>query len=396
MGIFIPLQSLPNLKAYKYQGDDRSIVTKYVLKPFWQRFVKIFPLWMAPNVVTLLGFMFMIMNLLTVFYFDPYLNAKSPSWVYFSYALGLFLYQTFDACDGIHARRTGQSGPLGELFDHCIDACNTTLSVLVFASVLQLGYSWNLVLAQFASLCNFYLSTWEEFHTHILFLSEFSGPVEGILFVIFIFILTGIYGPEIWHQEYATLNLSFLPFISSFNFPNYIKIDATTLTFIFGAVGLYFNIESARRNAFRALKGNKESLHEATKGLFPFFWFYATVLLNLIFYPTILNNCLLPYLLSVGLAVAFSVGRIIIGHLTKQAFPIINAPMLIPIAQFILIQIIDKFFKYDLTKSVEYIVWTGLGLSCGIYGMFVTDIIYDITTYLDINALSIKYPKKLD
>ena len=29
------------------------------------------------------------------------------------YAFGLFMYQTFDGCDGCHARRTGQSGPLG-------------------------------------------------------------------------------------------------------------------------------------------------------------------------------------------------------------------------------------------------------------------------------------------
>jgi phosphatidylglycerophosphate synthase len=35
-----------------------------------------------------------------------------------SFAIGLFLYQSFDAIDGKQARRTGTSGPLGEMFDH--------------------------------------------------------------------------------------------------------------------------------------------------------------------------------------------------------------------------------------------------------------------------------------
>ena len=47
-------------------------------------------------------------------------------------------------------RRTRQSGPLGELFDHGVDACNTTLEVLLFAAAMNLGQSWNTVLTLFA------------------------------------------------------------------------------------------------------------------------------------------------------------------------------------------------------------------------------------------------------
>lgn len=35
-----------------------------------------------------------------------------------SFALGLWLYSTFDNIDGKQARRTGSSSPLGQLFDH--------------------------------------------------------------------------------------------------------------------------------------------------------------------------------------------------------------------------------------------------------------------------------------
>ena len=34
------------------------------------------------------------------------------------FGIGLFVYQSLDAIDGKQARRTGMSGPLGELFDH--------------------------------------------------------------------------------------------------------------------------------------------------------------------------------------------------------------------------------------------------------------------------------------
>jgi ethanolaminephosphotransferase len=54
--------------------------------------------------------------------------ACAPQWLFFTFAIGLFVYQSLDAIDGKQARRTGTSGPLGELFDHGCDALNTTVS----------------------------------------------------------------------------------------------------------------------------------------------------------------------------------------------------------------------------------------------------------------------------
>lgn len=34
------------LNNYKYSGVDHSYVAKYVLQPFWAKFVTFFPLWM--------------------------------------------------------------------------------------------------------------------------------------------------------------------------------------------------------------------------------------------------------------------------------------------------------------------------------------------------------------
>ena len=70
--------------------------------------------------ITLSGLAFVVVNFLTMLWYNPTLDTDAPPWVYASWSVGLFLYQTFDAVDGAQARRTGQSGPLGELFDHGI------------------------------------------------------------------------------------------------------------------------------------------------------------------------------------------------------------------------------------------------------------------------------------
>lgn len=69
----------------------------------------------------------------------------APRWLYFTFAVGLFVYQSLDAIDGKQARRTGTSGPLGELFDHGCDALNTTVRPLSlsFLSKLTEGLGGN-------------------------------------------------------------------------------------------------------------------------------------------------------------------------------------------------------------------------------------------------------------
>jgi len=44
-----------------------------------------------------------VINFLTVMWYNPNLDTDCPPWVYASCAIGLFLYQTFDAVDGMQA-----------------------------------------------------------------------------------------------------------------------------------------------------------------------------------------------------------------------------------------------------------------------------------------------------
>jgi len=42
---YIGHHGVATLRRYKYSGVDHSLVAKYILQPFWSRFVNVFPLW---------------------------------------------------------------------------------------------------------------------------------------------------------------------------------------------------------------------------------------------------------------------------------------------------------------------------------------------------------------
>lgn len=396
MGIYTPANKLENLKLYKYSSEDHSFVSQYILKRYWNWFTTLFPLSMAPNLITLLGLMFIIVSVLLVFYYDPYMDTATPSWVYFAHAFNLFMYQTFDGCDGCHARRTGQLGPLGELFDHSIDAINTSLLVFVTSSVLHFGAGYKTLFAQFSVLANFYASTWETYHTHTLFLSAVSGPVEGMILLQGMYALTGFIGPSVWTAHVLDLDLSSL----GFGLQTY-PIDVSHFLIAFGFVGIYFNVAAAAANVAKKYYSNlalskdtaKQEIANAKEGLLPFAVFFVFQGFFLWSFPDVATTYCHGLLITTGSTMAFCVGRIILAHLTLQDFPFFQTPTLVPLLQTFLAHYFITFNGYRPSVVLPAVVWGGMGLTIGIHAMFITEIILEITQFLDIYALTIKHKK---
>ena len=88
----------------------------------WIRVTELFPMWVAPNTITMTGLTGMIVTALCLASEDLTFAKKLSPEYYMGAAIALFIYQTLDACDGKQARRTGSSSPLGQLFDHGCDA----------------------------------------------------------------------------------------------------------------------------------------------------------------------------------------------------------------------------------------------------------------------------------
>lgn len=147
--------------------------------------------------------MFMVFNVFLVFTYNPTLEPEDagPNWMYFSFALGLWLYSTFDNVDGRQARRTGTSSPLGELFDHGCDALNTSFGSIVQMSALGLGHTKSAVVIFVIATIGFYLSTIEEYHTGTLYLGYVNVPTEGVCLLCIMYIISGIYGPMVWKTQ---------------------------------------------------------------------------------------------------------------------------------------------------------------------------------------------------
>lgn len=389
--VYIRQHHLPNLRNYKYAGVDHSLISRYILKPFYNKCViGCFPMGMAPNAITLTGFMFVVINFITVMWYNPNLDTDCPPWVYVSCAIGLFLYQTFDAVDGMQARRTKQSGPLGELFDHSVDACNTGLGVLIFAAAMNLGQSWSTMLGLFGSTMTFYVQTWDEYYTQILTLGVVSGPVEGVLTLCTVYAFTAyVGGGSFWHRPMLeTFGVSKPSFLSQ----KIYEMPFTQCYLVYGAVMLIFATGSSIWHVMQVRRQRGQDPLAPLYGLLPLALIWTLVPAYLYLNPAVLENYTIPFGMYVGLINAYSVGRMIVGHLVQSGFPYHNI-LLYPLA----LGVLDSagstvgLWATPLVGQTQF-VFGCLGLAVGIYGSFVFDVITTICDYIDIWCLTIKYP----
>lgn len=58
-----------------------------------------------------------------------------PRWVLIVAGINVFVAYTLDGIDGKHARRTGSSSPVGELFDHGLDSYSSIFIMIYLFSL---------------------------------------------------------------------------------------------------------------------------------------------------------------------------------------------------------------------------------------------------------------------
>jgi hypothetical protein len=96
-----------SLSSFSLKVNDGSVTTR-LLSPFWTWLASFIPASIAPNVITLAGF---ICQLLAFWVSDPsivpWIGGKTSA---ISAAVFTYAYMTLDALDGKHARNTSQSG----------------------------------------------------------------------------------------------------------------------------------------------------------------------------------------------------------------------------------------------------------------------------------------------
>ena len=447
---YIPRSRVQNLHLYKYSGTDKSLVSKYLLGPYWNWLVTLFPTSVAPNTITLSGLLLVFINFATLAYVDPGLQCATqlkldpaahtlalhsafpadtsllpvnplfsnfgipgaaakldfapkadaahclPRWVFFTWALCLFAYQSLDAIDGKQARRTGMAGPLGEMFDHGCDAINTTLECVLCCAALNLGRSVWAPASLVATLSNFYLTTWEEFHTGTLFLSAFSGPVEGILMIVGVYALTGAMGgPLFWDR--GIFNVTGLAKIdvvrhklARFNLP----LNDAFLAF--ALVGLIANIVGSYSNVVAARRARKQSAITPLFGLTPLIlqitanlaWVHANRAFILAD-----PRALLPFLSYWGITFAYNVGLLIVAHVTKAPFPYCNVAIVWSVLLALDANLPVSYLQTDPEVQLK-VIWASLGVALLVYGHFCHNVVTTITQEMGMACFVVRPPRK--
>ncbi|XP_055545821.1 ethanolaminephosphotransferase 1 isoform X2 [Wyeomyia smithii] len=189
-----------------YNCVDTSVLSVYVMHPFWNWLVQYCPRWIAPNLLTFTGFLLTVVNFFLIGYYDFGFTAATlipnpiPDWVWILAAINLFVAYTLDGIDGKQARRTGTSGPLGELFDHGLDSYSTLLIPVYVFSLFGL-IDLPPIRMHFVMLnayLNFYLSHAEKYVTGVMFLPwGYDFVMWGVSLTLAI---TGICGAGIWQN----------------------------------------------------------------------------------------------------------------------------------------------------------------------------------------------------
>jgi ethanolaminephosphotransferase len=134
------------------------------------------------------------------------------------------------------------------------------------------------------------------------------------------------------------------------------------------------NVNKAQQNPAPHTKDQKFPL----AGLLPALTTWFLVPLYLYLQPTILEDHLIPFMLYVGLINAYSVGKIIIAHLTKNPkFPMTNS-LLIPLWFGVIDSLGPKLGLWPsvLGSGVYQIafMFACLGLGVGVHGSFIVSL----------------------
>ena len=205
-------EDLKNIDMYVYHGADYTLLES-TLNPFWTWYASLFPDTVAPNMITLLGFIINIIASFIVLYNDPLLLGKAPWWSYIIAGIAFITYLNFDSADGKQARRLHASSPLGQLFDHGCDAVNEVFILLVLASACGTGYTHNTCAVMIIQCLGFSLAQVLEYHIDILVVgNKFFGTTESIILLSFVYILTGLVGIDRVRTKFSDVFPFSLPF----------------------------------------------------------------------------------------------------------------------------------------------------------------------------------------
>ncbi|CAD5207496.1 unnamed protein product [Bursaphelenchus okinawaensis] len=362
-------QQLQGLRDHKYASAGYSFMDDLCMQRFWNWVVEYYPMWLAPNLITLIG---LIINLLTVLVLSHYCytaTEEAPRWAYLLAALGLFCYQTLDATDGKQARRTGSSSPLGELFDHGCDSMTQVFVTLNMCFAFQLGLMKNMVwIAVMISVSTFYVAHWSTFCTGHLKFNRFD-VTEAQDVIISVLLSTTLFGPSVWDTSIFGI------------------ITVKTLMLSGGCLGMINQVVVYLKSIFSEGSGKNGSTVADTSVIFPLFPLLSVLLPFCMIYSKstsgIYDANITLFALCFAAVGAKATNRLVVAHMSRSPVGIWDWIYLSP-----LLMIINQYYDFYFDELKILVIATIYAyLSLLVYCVYIC---HQFCNYLDIYCFKIR------
>uniref|UniRef100_A0A1Q3FTS1 diacylglycerol cholinephosphotransferase n=1 Tax=Culex tarsalis TaxID=7177 RepID=A0A1Q3FTS1_CULTA len=363
---------LKKLGEHKYSCTSVSLLDP-ILQPWWCWLVARVPLWLAPNLITIVGLAVNILTTLILIYYSPNGRSEPPRWASALCALGLFVYQSLDAIDGKQARRTNSSTPLGELFDHGCDSISTVFVALSACISVQLGFYPRWMFFQcFCAMTLFYCAHWQTYVSGTLRFGRID-VTEAQCTIIGIHLISAVFGPGIWMTK----------IVGDFELWNSMSV----MTIVCGSWALlqFFAVIQAGG------VGKNGSTVAGTSVLSPIIPFLFVVVPAYVISQKspdhIYENHPALYIMAFGMITAKVTNRLVVAHMTKSEMEYLDWGLIGPLCLFL-----NQYFNCFLSEY--WVLWFAMIWCTVDLIRYCGQVCLEICAYLKIELFRIPYPPK--
>ncbi|UJR28301.1 hypothetical protein I4U23_009547 [Adineta vaga] len=366
-------QQIKRLKEHKYASEGTTLLDPY-MQIFWKRLVEYCPLWVAPNLLTIIGLVLNIGTSVSLLILTDGAKEQCTRWMYLLTALGVFIYQSLDAIDGKQARRTDSSTPLGELFDHGCDSVSTVFVTLAFCCATQLGvYPWLMFWCCMFSYVIFYCAHWQTYVTGKLRFAKFDCT-EAQFFFLFVCMLTVI-SPAFWTISIPIVHIEF-------------RVFAALAMIISGLCNAAKNVYTISQGGC----GRNSSSIAGTSIIFPAWPISFLIFLAFIASSHSLSTALQQHtalhLLCYGIVFSKITNRLIVAHMSKSALNAWDHAYLGPI-----VFCINQYFGCCISE--HKVLWAFLIFSLADLLRYNIKVCQELCDALNIHCFRIKTPANI-
>lgn len=164
------------IRNFKYKGGSSAWSYDYVWSPLANYLLRFVPVTWAPNAITLVGFILVLLAAASIYPFGNLGDEVQPFQMVF-FSICILTYQTLDNIDGKQARRTGTSTPLGMLFDHGCDSMSCFLLAVTLSRMFMATHEKLLLFGIFLGVqLIFYMSVWAQYHSQgVMYLGKYHS-----------------------------------------------------------------------------------------------------------------------------------------------------------------------------------------------------------------------------